>query len=109
MAVAATGQAAEHRHHHRHHRHHPPMQRALASYYDLGGTTACGTSAQSGLAFASLFLPCATRVRMCAARCATAVMDDRGPYVSGRLFDLNVSLRNTLGCGDLCEVRWRRL
>jgi rare lipoprotein A (peptidoglycan hydrolase) len=84
-----------------------PMNTALASYYDLSGTGACGVPAQDGYAFANLSLPCGTRVTFCYTSCVTATMDDRGPYVSGRLFDLNVNLKDALGCPDLCEVRWK--
>jgi rare lipoprotein A (peptidoglycan hydrolase) len=36
-------------------------------------------------------------------------MDDRGPYVSGRTFDLNVNLRDAIGCPDLCDVTWQQI
>jgi hypothetical protein len=85
-----------------------PYSSAMASYYDLGGSGACGVDVQAGYRFASLFLPCGARVEMCHVGCVEAVMSDAGPYVSGRLFDLNVNLRDGIGCPDLCEVRWRR-
>lgn len=82
----------------------------IASYYDLTGTTSCGQpDAQVGYSFASLFLPCGTQVEMCAERCVTATMDDHGPYVAGRIFDLNVALKDALGCPDLCDVRYKVL
>lgn len=90
-------------------RRDPPMSYATASYYDLGGTGSCGVEAQAGLRFASLFLPCGAQVEMCHASCAVATMADHGPYVAGRLFDLNVNLRDAIGCSDLCTVRWRRV
>jgi hypothetical protein len=83
-----------------------PFSTALASWYDLDGTGACGVEAQAGYRFASLSLRCGTLVRMCHAGCVTATMSDRGPYVSGRLFDLNANLKAAIGCGDLCVVRW---
>lgn len=80
----------------------------IASYYNLSGIGSCGVPAQSGYAFASLFLPCGARVLMChGTTCVTATMDDHGPYVAGRTFDLNVALKDTLGCPDLCNVTWR--
>lgn len=85
------------------------MQTATASWYDLWGIGACGVPAQSGLAFANLSLPCGATVEFCYDGCAKATMDDRGPYVYSRLFDLNINLRNAIGCPDLCAVRWRRL
>jgi rare lipoprotein A (peptidoglycan hydrolase) len=84
------------------------MNVAVASWYDLGGTGSCGQPAQVGYGFANLSLPCGTRVKFCYnGNCVIGVMDDRGPYVAGRLFDLNVNLRTALGCGGLCEVHWR--
>jgi hypothetical protein len=37
------------------------------------------------------------------------VVDDRGPYVWGRTFDLNVATRTSLRCPDLCYVMEREL
>jgi hypothetical protein len=85
----------------------PPMQPALASWYALDGPGACGYGAQGGLRFASLFLRCGTRIRICRRRCVTATMSDHGPYVANRLFDLNRNLRDAIGCLDLCWVKWR--
>jgi rare lipoprotein A len=90
-------------------RRDPPMNGPVtASWYGLGGSGACGVDVQSGLRFASLFLPCGEVIRMChGSACVQAEMADRGPYVGGRAFDLNANLRDALGCGDLCEVTWR--
>jgi hypothetical protein len=95
-----------HHHHRRHHRH--PWQGATASWYYDAGQTACGFHATYG--FASLILPCGARVEMRGpgGRVVEATMQDHGPYVAGRTFDLNPSLKAALGCGDLCYVRWRR-
>ena len=88
----------------------PPLQSALASYYAEHGGGACGVDdVQRGYRFASLFLACGARIRICHSGCVTATMADHGPYVAGRTFDLNVNLRSAIGCGDLCSVRWRRL
>lgn len=78
---------------------------ATASWYNDAGQTASGHHYRLG--FASLFLPFGARVRFCATHCATGTMQDHGPYVAGRAFDLNPGLRAELGCGDLCVVRWR--
>jgi hypothetical protein len=86
----------------------PPMQSAVASFYYDQGQTACGFHSRYG--FASLFLPCGARVLMRGpGGSAVATMQDRGPYVSGRLFDLNPSLKAALGCADLCAIAWRPL
>ena len=82
-----------------------PWLYATASWYDDAGATACGFHA--GLGVANLSLPCGTRVSMCATACTTVVVQDRGPYVAGRLWDLNPAAKAVLGCGDLCEVRYR--
>jgi len=87
------------------------MQVALASYYTTEGVGACGYgSVQGGYRFASLFLPCGAQVRFCyGSSCVDATMSDRGPYVGGRSFDLNLALKDALGCPGLCYVRWREL
>lgn len=85
----------------------PPMQTAEASYYDLHGGGACGVGdVQSGYRVANKTMRCGTRLLICFRRCVTATVADRGPYVAGRLFDLNVNTRNATGCPDLCSVRW---
>ena len=97
--------------HKKHHKPKPlPMSTALASWYGDHGGGACGVGdVQSGYRFASLFLQCGSRVRFCHyGSCVTGVMSDHGPYISGRLFDLNANLKYALGCSDLCTVRWRR-
>ena len=90
--------------------HTPPMRTALASWYDQDGTGACDVgSVQTGYRFASLILPCGTRVQFLRLRrrCVTATMSDHGPYVTGRTFDLNANLRTALQCPGLCWVKWR--
>lgn len=85
-----------------------PMTAALASWYDDSGTTASGVHYTYG--FASLIFGSAwgRRVRFChAGRCVVGRLDDHGPYVSGRTFDLNASLKAALACSDLCWLRWR--
>ena len=85
----------------------PAPNIALASWYAEHGTGACGVGdVQSGLRFASLFLRCGTPIRFCHRGCVTATMSDHGPYISGRLFDLNGNLKAAIGCSDLCTVRW---
>lgn len=89
------------------------MHTALASWYEDGGSTASGFHAALGFAHLGPGeggypgMAFGTRVRFCAASCATGTMDDHGPYVSGREFDLDAALKSALGCSDLCRVRWR--
>jgi rare lipoprotein A (peptidoglycan hydrolase) len=83
------------------------MPKAQASwYYDAGGT-ACGFHRKYGVAHKTL--PCGTAVRMCKQRCVTAVVQDRGPFIAGREFDLNPALKGALGCGDICTLHYRVL
>lgn len=77
-----------------------------ASWYQDGGQTACGFHATYG--FASLTLPCGARIRMRGPSgvVVTATMQDRGPYVTGRTYDLSPVLKAALGCGDICSVTY---
>jgi hypothetical protein len=60
----------------------------VASWYDDGGATACGFHAYYGVA--NLTLPCGAQVTFSYhGRTVTATVDDRGPYVGGRRWDLN--------------------
>jgi rare lipoprotein A len=69
---------------------------SVASWYEDGGSTACGFHA--GLGVANRSLPCGTKVRFRhAGHTVTATVDDRGPYVGGRDFDLNQTTAAALG------------
>jgi rare lipoprotein A len=71
-------------------------QQNLASWYQDGGSTACGFHA--GLGVANKTLPCGTKVRFRhAGHTVTATVDDRGPYVGDREWDLNQSTAAALG------------
>jgi rare lipoprotein A (peptidoglycan hydrolase) len=96
-------------HHHRIHRSPPAFSSALASYYSYpaGAATACGFDATYGVA--SRTLPCGTRVRFCAQRCVVGVVDDRGPYIYSRLWDLSIALAHAIGfdmSAGVGPVRW---
>jgi rare lipoprotein A (peptidoglycan hydrolase) len=89
----------------------PPFESAVASYYDYGGasTGACGALRADGVA--NRTMPCGLRLTMCAARCAPATVDDRGPYVAGRDFDLSLSLAQAIGFdfgAGVATIRWRQ-
>lgn len=78
-------------------------RQSVASWYDDGGSTACGFHAYYGVANRSL--PCGTRVRfMSGGRAVTAVVDDRGPFVSGREWDLNQNTAAALGFSGVGAV-----
>ena len=77
---------------------------ALASWYYDAGNTACGFHAGNGVA--SPYLPCGTKVTFAYhGRTVTAVVDDRGPFVPGRTFDLNQNTAAALGFGGV-DMIW---
>ena len=76
---------------------------AGASWYSDGGTTACGFHAHYGVA--NRTLPCGTKVAFrYNGRSVTAIVDDRGPYVGGRDWDLNQTTAGALGFGGVATV-----
>lgn len=86
-----------------------PAYADIASWYGPSGKpTACGhayTGSQMIVAHRSL--PCGSQVRLCnnhTGRCVTATVDDRGPFIRGRTWDLSAAVHSALGCGGLCDV-----
>ena len=76
---------------------------AVASWYNDAGSTACGFHAGYGVA--NRTLPCGTKVEFrYAGRSVTATVDDRGPYVGGRDWDLNQNTAAALGFGGVGQV-----
>jgi rare lipoprotein A len=76
---------------------------SVASWYSDGGTTACGFHATFGVA--NRDLPCGTRVSLrYGGRSVTAVVDDRGPFVGGRDWDLNQNTAAALGFAGVGTV-----
>ena len=79
------------------------FHQTMASWYDDGGTTACGFHAYYGVA--NLGLPCGAQVSFSyGGRTVHAVVDDRGPYVAGREWDLNQNTAAALGFGGVAAV-----
>jgi rare lipoprotein A (RlpA)-like double-psi beta-barrel protein len=79
------------------------FSQSTASWYDDGGATACGFHATYGVA--NLSLPCGTKVTFVYnGRSVTATVDDRGPYVGGREWDLNQNTAGALGFGGVANV-----
>jgi rare lipoprotein A len=79
------------------------FQEAEASWYEDGGETACGFHAFYGVA--NRTLPCGTKVEFrYNGRSVNATVDDRGPYVGGRDWDLNQNTAQALGFGGVGEV-----
>lgn len=78
-------------------------RQAGASWYSDGGNTACGFHAYYGVA--NRTLPCGTKVALrYNGRSVTAIVDDRGPYVGGRDWDLNQNTAATLGFGGVGTI-----
>ena len=78
-------------------------QQTVASWYNDAGGTACGFHA--GLGVANKTLPCGTKVTfMYGGRTVTATVDDRGPFVAGRTWDLNQNTAAALGFGGVATV-----
>jgi rare lipoprotein A len=76
---------------------------AVASWYEDGGNTACGFHAQYGVA--NRTLPCGTKVAFrYGGHSVTATVDDRGPYVGGRDWDLDQTTAGALGFGGVGQV-----
>ena len=76
---------------------------ADASWYNDAGNTACGFHAYYGVA--NRTLPCGTSVSFrYNGRSVTATVDDRGPYVGGRDWDLNQNTANSLGFAGVSTV-----
>lgn len=76
---------------------------SVASWYYDAGNTACGFHATYGVA--NKYLPCGTKVTFrYGGRTVTATVDDRGPFVAGREWDLNQTLAGALGFGGVGTV-----
>jgi hypothetical protein len=68
----------------------------VASWYYDAGNTACGFHATYGIA--NKTLPCGSKVTLAyGGRTVVATVDDRGPYVYGRSFDLDQNTARYLG------------
>jgi hypothetical protein len=79
------------------------MVPSVASWYEDGGQTACGFHATYGVANKSL--PCGTRVTLAyGGHSVVATVDDRGPYVAGRTYDLNQNVAAVLGMHAVATV-----
>jgi rare lipoprotein A len=78
-------------------------RQAGASWYYDGGTTACGFHARYGVA--NRTLPCGSKVALrYNGRSVSATVDDRGPFVGGRDWDLNQNTAAALGFGGTGTV-----
>jgi rare lipoprotein A (peptidoglycan hydrolase) len=105
-------------------KHHPlpkyPRRKDEASWYPPGGPLGCpeyGDYVASDMGVANKELPCGTQLRLCyipdeeqprhpAGHCVQVTVMDRGPYVAGRVFDLQQAPKERLGFPDLGKVHW---
>jgi peptidoglycan lytic transglycosylase len=79
------------------------FRESVASWYTDGGGTGCGFHAHYGVA--NRTLPCGTKVTFrSGGRTVTATVDDRGPFVGGREWDLNQNVAGALGFGGVGTV-----
>jgi rare lipoprotein A len=79
------------------------FRQSVASWYSDGGGTACGFHAYFGVA--NKDVPCGTKVTFrYGGHSVTSVVDDRGPYVGGREWDLNQNTAGALGFGGVDTV-----
>ena len=79
------------------------LEPTVASWYYDAGNTACGFHATYGVA--NKTLPCGTKVTLSyGGRTIVATVDDRGPYVYGRTFDLNQNTARYLGMWGVGQV-----
>jgi hypothetical protein len=80
-----------------------PLAPTVASWYEDAGSTACGFHATYGVA--NRTLPCGTRVTLSYGdRTIVATVDDRGPFVYGRSFDLNQNTARYLDMWGVATV-----
>jgi rare lipoprotein A (peptidoglycan hydrolase) len=113
-SAAAHHGRARHAHPHPHHvrrqmrrRRHAlevvAMTPTVASWYYDAGNTACGFHAQYGVA--NRTLPCGTKVMLrYGGHSVTATVDDRGPFVYGRSYDLDQRTASALGMWGVATV-----
>lgn len=79
------------------------LEPTVASWYYDAGNTACGFHATYGVA--NKTLPCGTKVTLSyGGRTVVATVDDRGPYVYGRSFDLNQTTSRYLRMDGVAQV-----
>lgn len=90
-----------------------PMKKGVASFYGKGTfQTACGKTfnSQKHSVVAHKSLPCGTKILFSRnGSQEIGVVQDRGPYIGGRTFDLSYKLAKRLGFVDqgVATVRYR--
>ena len=92
-------------------------QRSTASVFDARAEPRLGCWPYAGaklsataLVVAHRSIPCGTRLRVCARRCLTLTVRDRGPYIAGRELDIDELAQRRMGfVYGVGPVRWRQL
>lgn len=88
-------------------------QTAIASYYTVASSsslTASGEEFRDDLyTVAHKTLPFGTRLEICHDGCVEVRVNDRGPFIDGREFDVTTRVKNAIGCSDICEIKWIKL
>jgi len=85
-------------------------EEGIASYYDRtsGSRVACGGALnEGGMTAAHRTLPCGTKVRVTNkknGKSVTVTINDRGPFVSGRVIDVTPTAARALGFSGLAPV-----
>lgn len=83
---------------------------AFASWYGpglYGNSLACGGRlTTSTLGVANRWMPCGTMLTICYRRCARVPVVDRGPFISGREFDLTAATAWRVGLSGVQRIRW---
>jgi rare lipoprotein A len=106
LMVELTG-AAHASHHRSHSSHNPGGMSGIASVYS-GGKTANGEHASAGgLTAAHRSLPFGTLVKVTnrhSQRSVVVRINDRGPFVGGRVIDLTPSAAHAIGFSGLAPV-----
>src|SRR5215471_13481831 len=106
LMVGLTG-AANASHHREHSSHHSGGMSGVASVYS-GGRTANGEHASAGgLTAAHRSLPLGTLVKVTNRRSQRSVIvrvNDRGPFVRGRVIDLTPAAAHAIGFSGLAPV-----
>lgn len=89
-------------------------EEGIASWYgrSSGSQTASGQTLNEGaLTAAHKSLPLGSRVRVTnksTGKSVVVTINDRGPFVKGRIIDLTPAARNAIGMGDLAHVKVER-
>jgi rare lipoprotein A len=85
-------------------------EEGIASHYDRtsGSRVACGGALnEGGMTAAHRTLPCGTKVRVTNkknGKSVTVTINDRGPFVSGRVIDVTPTAARALGFSGLAPV-----